>query len=132
MQDNEQDKKLNSSGYVPEEDDKGIRKTFTTPEFVEAKDNTRNAKYPWATIGVGESFPILHNEMKRSSVDPFVSRMSKKHNKRFQVTDCPDYGCYLISCIEAIQTSSNVVEALHKLPPQNIIEALKQEKDKGE
>lgn len=112
--------KDNNSGYVPASDDKGLRKTFRTPEFVNAKEPSIKTKYPFATTPIGESFPVLYTEMGKKSLLPYVSRMGKKHNKKFVVTDCPEYQCHLISCIpmtetEAVQSSSNVVEASSKL-----------------
>lgn len=105
---------------TPATDNNGIRKTFTTPELPEIIETRGGAKYPWKIIKVGESFEILHSEMKKTSVAPFVSKMGKKHGKKFKVTNHEAYGCYLVSCLpmeekEAIATSSNLIEALDKM-----------------
>lgn len=115
------DNKVNSSGYVPASDEQGIRKTFTTPETIDTRPRSIiKTKYPFETIRIGESFPILYSEMKEKSVNPYVSKMGRKYGKKFKVTKFDNYQSYLISCIpmtetEAVATSSNVVEALGKL-----------------
>ncbi len=113
------DNKSQAATRVPETDDAGRRKVFATPDIVLSKQGTK-AKYPWDTLKIGQSFEILYSDMKKSSVAPFVSRMAKKHKKKFKVTDMPDYSCYLVSCIpmtteQAIATSGNIVEALNKV-----------------
>ncbi len=95
-------------------DDNGMRLPFKTPDNLLVKKYANEAKYPWKSIRKGESFAILHSEMKKSSVAPFVSRMGKRHKKKFRITDMPEHGSYVISCIEAV--------------PQNVIEALEQER----
>lgn len=110
------------SGYVPPNDDNGVRQTFTTPELPETRGNSSigKVKYPFATIRAGESFPIMFSEMNEKSVHPYVSRMRKKYQKNFKVTKFVEHNCYLISCMsmsqeQAIQSSTNIVDALRKI-----------------
>lgn len=80
----------------------------------------REAKYPWKNITAGQSFSVNHSEIKLNSLRPLVSRMAKKFNKKFRVIDHGEEAGYEVACIhmtevEAIQSSSNVVEASRML-----------------
>lgn len=101
--------------------DDGIRRTV--PSSAQAGATLVRGitkKYPWETIKVGESFPVYYNEMKLTSLRPYANRMAKKFGKRFQVINHgPEIG-YEVACLlmeekQAIETSSNVVEALGKI-----------------
>lgn len=105
-------------GYVPATDDKGIRKTFPTPEFKETRGT--QAKYPWHTIPVGECFEVLYSDMSKKSIHPYVSKMGKKLGKKFKVIDKPEFNLWLVAHLpmdeaSSIATSSNVVEAMGKM-----------------
>ncbi len=115
-----EDKTSSDMERIPATDEAGIRKTFTTPDINLSNSTQGKTKYPWRSINVGESFEILHSEMGKKTVAPYVSKMSKKYGKKFKLTDCPQYNCYLISCLpqtteEAVATSSTLFEALDKI-----------------
>lgn len=67
------------------------------------------AKYPWKTINVGESFPVDAKEIKLSSLRPFATRMGKKHGKKFRVVDHKN-GTYEVGCLQ-VQLDPNDLAA---------------------
>lgn len=97
----------------------------------------REAKYPWNEIQPGQSFSIDYDEIKIDSLRPFVSRMAKKFNKKFRVVDHGEKVGYEVACLamteaEAVQSSSNVVEAMNNLGGSGMLfDALKKSKEEG-
>jgi len=77
-------------------------------------------KYPWVEVQPGFSFIINPTDMQLNTARSFASRMQKKFGKKFRVIDHGAEVGYEVACLpmtedEAIQTSSNVIEANDKI-----------------
>lgn len=76
-------------------------------------------KYPWNEVPAGKSFPVARENTKFNTLRSLASLQGKKLGKRFRVIDHGS-GAYEVACLhmteaEAVQASSNVVEALGKI-----------------
>lgn len=77
------------------------------------------SRYPWETVPPGKSFMIADkNQIKFKTLRSLASSMGKKFSKKFRAVEHEN--CYEVACLkmteeQAIQTSSNVVEALGKI-----------------
>lgn len=97
-----------------------MKQIFPSSEKVMQIKTRREAKYPWQELRAGQSFQVSYSEIALDSLRPLASRMGKKFGKRFRVVDHGEKVGYEVACLpmtetEAIQTSSNVVDALRKV-----------------
>lgn len=79
-----------------------LRQLFPHSEQVGQKvaRKSREKKYPFDTVGVGESFVIYHKEMTAKSVKTYVSRMGIKLGRRFVIVDHGEETGYEIARVE--------------------------------
>lgn len=98
---------------------------MTEFEFFDSSDKAKagtrvvQRKYPWEEVPIGKSFPVPRENIKFNVLRSLASLQGKKLKKKFRVID-HEVGPYEVACLamtetEAVQTSSNVVEALNKL-----------------
>ena len=95
-------------------------------EFYNSSDKAKNivrgrkvgeSKYPWVQVPIGKSFTVPRDNIKFDVLRSLASRTGKKLGKFFRVVDHGS-GPYEVACLpmtdtEAVQKSSNVVEALN-------------------
>lgn len=90
--------------------------------------------YPWREVPVGKSFPVAKANIKFKTLRSLASKTGKELGKRFRVIehegDVYEVACLPVEEAVAIQTSSNVVEALDKIAPKSaLFEALDKMKE---
>ena len=86
-----------------------IFKTFvSSPEMAAAKVPRRNAKYPWHTMAIGESFVVPYSEAKLTTLKTACYKMGKKLGKRFMLFDHGEKTGYEIGCLPIVGSSNPV------------------------
>jgi hypothetical protein len=56
-------------------------------------------KYPWDTLTIGESFGVLHSEMKLKTLTNYANRVGIKLGRRFHIIDHGEANGYEVGYI---------------------------------
>lgn len=65
----------------------------SSPEAMQIKSGkVKQSYYPWNEIEIGQSFIVKSGTVKKTTLEPYVHRMSKKLGKVFVLKDHGDYG----------------------------------------
>lgn len=65
----------------------------SSPEAMQIQsEKVRKSHYPWNELEIGQSFIVKPGTVKKTTLEPYVHRMSNKLNKTFVLKDHGQYG----------------------------------------